>query len=474
MRKKPTAQSVLFNPRVLFAITLGVASVFLAMMSLAGPAPAQSKHPIQQGKNSSVVISSSIQENWTQLSSYAPPYIREGAAGAFDPQRNETVIFGGFTPNGGTGVDGDTWTFDGQRWTQKNPIQSPTPRLQASAVYDMARHQIVLFGGTGLDGSGMNDTWTWDGATWTQQQPAHSPSVRFAAAMAYDPATQRVVLFGGEVVTGGLAQTPLGDTWTWDGSDWTQQIPALSPSPRSEAGFVGGGQGLAPILFGGSVQGNTQLGDAWTWDGSIPTWLPVAASGPSARAGLKLVFDASHGVDVMFGGFNAASENNCGGALISTEQWYDDTWIWDGNQWTQLSPTSSPLARGRFVMVFDSVQSRIQLFSGAFQGCATSGTVSGWANDTWAFDGSNWSKEDLSTPDELQSAMLAREPRAGSAILYSGQPERDRRETQTILGAGTGQIGHNSIRSLPLPLGLTRLPPLMRPEDRSLSSAGSA
>src|SRR2546425_1564728 len=227
MKKNPDSQSGVFNPRALLAFILGSAGMLLAMVSLAAPASLETKHPIQQGKNSAVVMASPIQENWTQLSSYAPPYIREGAAGAFDPQRNETVIFGGYTPSD-TGLDGDTWTFDGQRWTQKNPLQSPMPRTQASAVYDMARHQIVLFGGTAFGGAGMNDTWIWDGITWTQQQPAHSPSLRYAAAMAYDPVTQRVVLFGGTVVTGGQAATPLGDTWTWDGSDWTQQIPALS------------------------------------------------------------------------------------------------------------------------------------------------------------------------------------------------------------------------------------------------------
>jgi Galactose oxidase, central domain len=461
MKKNSGSHSGIFNPRALLAFILGSAGMLLAMMSLAAPASLEIKYPIQQRKNSSVVTLSSIQENWTQLSSYAPPAIREGSAGAFDSQRNETVIFGGFTPNGGSGLDGDTWTFDGQRWTQKNPLQSPTPRTQPSAVYDTARNQIVLFGGTVLDGSGMNDTWTWDGTTWTQQHPVHSPSVRYAAAMAYDPATQRVVLFGGEVVTGGQAATPLGDTWTWDGNDWTQQIPAASPSPRYEPGFANGGQGIAPLLFGGSAEGNVQLGDAWTWDGSIPTWLPVAAIGPAARAGLKLVFDPSRGVDVMFGGFNAASENQCAGSLIDTEQWYGDTWIWNGTQWSQVNPAISPVARGRFVMSFDSAQSRVRLFAGVFQGCATSGSVSGWANDTWAFDGSNWVQEDLSTPDELQSAMLAREPRTGSAILFSGQFETGMNSTDTWLWTGSQwQLLHPAHSPLPRQWGTLTFDPI--------------
>jgi hypothetical protein len=450
-----------FNSRLLLSLVLFTAGALLGMTSVAVPAAGGTKQSIRPSQNSSTAVASSIQENWTQLSSYAPPAIREGSAGAFDPQRNETVIFGGFTPNGGSGLDGDTWTFDGQRWTQKTPFQSPTPRTQASAVYDAARNQIVLFGGTVLDGSGMNDTWIWDGTTWIQQHPAHSPSARYAAAMAYDPATQRVVLFGGEVVTGGQAPTPLGDTWTWDGNDWAQQIPAVSPSPRYEPGFANGGQGIAPLLFGGSAEGNVQLGDAWTWDGSIPTWLPVAAIGPLARAGLKLVFDPSRGVDVMFGGFNAASENQCAGSLIDTEQWYGDTWVWNGSQWSQVGPALSPVARGRFVMTFDSAESRVLLFAGVFQGCATSGSVSGWANDTWVFDGSNWVQEDLSTPDELQSAMLAREPHTGSAILFSGQFETGMNSTDTWRWTGSQwQLLHPSHSPLPRQWGTLTFDPI--------------
>ena len=53
----------------------------------------------------------------------------------------------------------------------------------------------------------LDDTWTWDGTTWTQQHPATSPSARTFASMAYDPATSTAVLFGGKGT--------LADTWTW-------------------------------------------------------------------------------------------------------------------------------------------------------------------------------------------------------------------------------------------------------------------
>ena len=95
-------------------------------------------------------------------------------------------------------------------------------------AYDSVHGQAVLFGGTTpspvMD---FGDTWTWDGANWTQQSQKTLPGARIYSAMAYDSAHDQVVLFGGFV--GG---TFLNDTWLWDGSNWTQASPQTSPSGR--------------------------------------------------------------------------------------------------------------------------------------------------------------------------------------------------------------------------------------------------
>ena len=41
--------------------------------------------------------------------------------------------------------------------------------------------------------------------------------------MAYDPGTGQLVLFGGD---------DFADTWTWNGSDWTELTPSTSPLAR--------------------------------------------------------------------------------------------------------------------------------------------------------------------------------------------------------------------------------------------------
>jgi hypothetical protein len=40
--------------------------------------------------------------------------------------------------------------------------------------------------------------------------------------MAYDQATGQLALFGGAINSGTVAY---GDTWTWDGTTWTQISP---------------------------------------------------------------------------------------------------------------------------------------------------------------------------------------------------------------------------------------------------------
>ena len=125
--------------------------------------------------------------------------------------------------------------------------------------YDPGTGQLVLFGGN--DGSGpLADTWTWDGSNWTEQSPSTSPSARSDASMAYDPGTGQLVLFGGNDGSG-----PLADTWTWDGSNWTEQSPATSPPARSDASMSydpGTGQ---LVLFGGNDGQGVFDGDTWSF-----------------------------------------------------------------------------------------------------------------------------------------------------------------------------------------------------------------
>jgi hypothetical protein len=164
---------------------------------------------------------------WSQLSNASGPY--QGLGWAAVTFQNVFSLFGNQTE----------WTWSGSFWNQASMVQggpttpSPSAELNAAQLGSL----LVVFDGEG-DGFGdMNQTWTWDGTNWTLQN-VNSPSARSYASMATYKNT--VVLFGGcdygfDGVDGGT--TCLDDTWTWDGSIWTQHFVS-GPSPRANAFLV--------------------------------------------------------------------------------------------------------------------------------------------------------------------------------------------------------------------------------------------
>ena len=109
---------------------------------------------------------------------------------------------------------------------------TPGARRLASMVYDAARHELVLFGGTAPNASGTleypNDLWAWNGQAWRRIDAGTGagPKGREVTHMVYDAGRQRVVLFGGRR-RGTDARRPdiLSDLWEWDGSGWEQMLP---------------------------------------------------------------------------------------------------------------------------------------------------------------------------------------------------------------------------------------------------------
>jgi hypothetical protein len=163
---------------------------------------------------------------------------------------------------------------------------------------DPVSGHVVLFGGD--NGGVFADTWIWDGTNWTRQNPADSPSGRWNAGMAGDAATGRVVLFGG--LDGN--NITLAETWTWDGADWTQQNPATSPSAREGAAMAADPATDHVVLFGGDFYGSQLANDTWTWDGADWTQAHPATS-PSARTATAMAADPAGRV-LIFGGNGSA------------------------------------------------------------------------------------------------------------------------------------------------------------------------
>ncbi len=207
---------------------------------------------------------------WTQVNVAGPPGRCDSMMA---PLGGKLVLFGGFSANGSSFTNyGDTWTFDGSAWTQLN-VTGPSGRDQA--VMAPLGGKLVLFGGVGGANTDLGDTWTFDGTTWNELSVT-GPSARTYSVM--QPLDGKLVMFGGLVQGTGGHNSPLSDTWTWDGSAWTQ-LNVTGPSARSVAVMTPLDGKL--VLFGGEDVNGTALSDTWTWDGNA--WAQVNVSGPPGR-----------------------------------------------------------------------------------------------------------------------------------------------------------------------------------------------
>jgi hypothetical protein len=104
------------------------------------------------------------------------PGPRYGAQVVVDPHTNHVLLYGGIfdtiTPpvppaTSNTEVQSyvnDMWDWDGSKWTKLNPATTPGPRENARMAYDPTRDNIVLFGG--YAGTFLSDTWVYDGTNW--------------------------------------------------------------------------------------------------------------------------------------------------------------------------------------------------------------------------------------------------------------------------------------------------------------------
>jgi hypothetical protein len=139
------------------------------------------------------------------------------------------------------------------------------------------------------------------------------------------------------------------------------------------------------VLFGGSDNPSSLncLSDTWEWNGI--TWTqrtPVAA--PPGRVYHAMAYDSARGVTVVFGGISMA-----GGGLMA------DTWEWNGTNWTQRTPATSPPVRYAHAMVFDSARGVTVLFGGDPFFISGSGSP---LSDTWEWNGTNWTQRAPATP----------------------------------------------------------------------------
>lgn len=208
-------------------------------------------------------------------------------------------------------------------WQQVFPAAKPSARSDFAMVYDSSRDRLVLFGGQKALGvpKFIGETWVFDGSNWTQLSPATEPGARGQMRAAYDVSRDRVVMFGGSTDA-----ATLDETWEFDGTTWAQVAGAATPFARANHQMAYHAATTKVVMFGGFDEFATKTDQTWTYDAA--GWvLEAPAAKPSARISHQMAVDSAGNV-LLVGGFAAS--------IVS------DTWTWDGSNWTLKAGAGAP------------------------------------------------------------------------------------------------------------------------------------
>ncbi len=263
-------------------------------------------------------------------------------------------------------------------------------------AFDEARQQMVLFGSNA--GFGISEkpvTWLFDGYDWLARTPAVQPRLRNNYAMAYDAVRQQIVLFGGVVTRVGS----VNETWLWNGTNWMLATPAHSPGVRSYSSMAFDAARQQVILFGGVLADSIvvspkRYNDTWAWDGNDWTQLFPSNSPPvTTDFGDVMASDTSKEVLLL---------------SSSPDPAVAKTWRWNGMDWTAAPSEMVPLDRSmRGGLAYDTAN-QVYVFFGNNA-------------NTWLWDGTNWAQRILTSgPSGRFGFSMAYDPIRRKVVLNSG------------------------------------------------------
>ncbi|MBL8969723.1 MAG: hypothetical protein JNK56_04030 [Myxococcales bacterium] len=159
------------------------------------------------------------------------------------------------------------------------------------------------------------------------------------------------------------------------------------------------------VLFGGAAPDESRLDDTWTWDG---TWQHIAGlkTAPSARSKPLMALDEGTGNVVLYGG---CEDSFCNCEMAECKKAFDDTWAWDGTQWTKLDPGVVP---GQIdgTMAYHAEQAAMFRFA---------------AGNNYRWTGEHWEQIPGNNPNKSGRFAAAYSPENGGILLFGGSKDYD-------------------------------------------------
>lgn len=244
---------------------------------------------------------------------------------------------------------GNTWEYLSGKWTQRT-TNWPMPRDGASGCYEPERSELLMFGGHRQVNDGFStlpSLWAWDGNAWSLRS-SNGPA-RTGAAMCFDRSRSSIVVFGGAIL---VDQSKLaGDTWEYRSGVWSLRTES-GPSPRTGHRMVWDSARGVAVLHGGLTRGPTGQSvvsqETWEWDGK--QWSLRGQIAPmGSRQDFALVFNVARGRTWLVSGVPSSDAG--------------DVWEWDGLAWTLL-PTSGLAGRSQHVAAYNSASGRTAVIGG--------------------------------------------------------------------------------------------------------------
>jgi hypothetical protein len=261
------------------------------------------------------------------FSAYAgdPPAGRIDYAIAYFPPANAIIMHGGWGPASGWDPLNEVWKLDANGWSQMPAAGSPA-MAHHSMTYDSARQVLVVCGKKDLTNwqDSTYETWEFDGSAWTKKADIPTAAAGGDVEIAYDPSRQLTVLYA----TGFDPGTSETLEYSGAANSWVKKSPAQQPTATADGALMKFDEttGKVTLIVGAEnfVQ-HTETDETWLWDGV--NWTQVAGAQPQKALRGGMVFDGSRGEMV----------------LLTTAM---ETWIFNGTAWTKRTPASSPAPSG--------------------------------------------------------------------------------------------------------------------------------
>jgi cysteine-rich repeat protein len=194
---------------------------------------------------------------------------------------------------------------------------------------------------------------------------------------------------------------------------WEDVMPAAPPISGRLWHAMAYDSARGKTVLFGGLSGG-RLNDTWEFDGA--QWTPrTPATRPAPRAGHVMTFDSDRNKVIMFAG-----QSNPDGASLQ------ETWEYDGRNWLKRTTQASPSGDGFQAMTFDSARNKTVWYGGG---------------ETWEYDGDNWKRLTLgTTPGSRTGHAMTFDSIRNKVVLFGGSFGSDLADTWEYDGINWTQI----------------------------------